>query len=385
MHVAHLALTDFRSYRQVDLDLGPGVTAFIGPNGQGKTNLVEAIGYLATGTSHRVATDAPLVRAGAERAVVRASVVREGRPVLLEVEITPGRANRARLNRTPLPRPRDLLGTLHSVLFAPEDLSLVKGEPEGRRRFLDDLLVQLAPRYAGVRTDYDKVLRQRNALLRRLAPRGYRPTGPDLATLEVFDAHLAAAGAELLAARLFLVRRLAPYVATSYEQVSGGQGDAVLGYRSSLPQDVGALVDSTAPLPSRSELGSAMLEAMQAMRGREVDRGQSLIGPHRDDLVLNLGPLPAKGYASHGESWSLALALRLGSYELLRTEEAGDGDPVLVLDDVFAELDEGRRSRLAALVAAAEQVLLTAAVVEDVPIGLAGDRVQVRAGEVLRG
>ena len=389
MHVAHLSLTDFRSYAGVELPLEPGVTAFFGPNGQGKTNLVEAIGYVATLGSHRVSTDAPLVRAGAERAVVRTSVMRDGRPSLVEIEITPGRANRARLNSSPLPRAREVLGALRTVLFAPEDLALVKGDPDGRRRFLDDLLVLLAPRYAGVRADYERVLRQRNALLKSAGSTlAARRASSDLPTLDVWDAHLATVGAELLAARLFLVRRLAPYVATAYEQVAGAEGDgapaAVTGYRSSLPDDVGAVVGTDEPLPTRTELASSMLDAMAERRGKEIERGQSLVGPHRDDLVLDLGPLPAKGYASHGESWSFALALRLGSYELLRTEGSGDGEPVLVLDDVFAELDTGRRSRLAALVAGAEQVLVTAAVAADVPTELAGDRVEVRAGEVTR-
>ncbi len=396
MHVAHLSLTDFRSYAAVELPLEPGVTAFVGPNGQGKTNLVEAIGYVATLGSHRVAQDAPLVRAGAERAVVRTSVVRDGRPTMVEIEITPGRANRARLNRSQVPRPREVLGTLRTVLFAPEDLSLVKGDPDGRRRFLDDLLVLLAPRYAGVRADYERVVRQRNVLLKKLGPRAARPgSGADLSSLDVWDSHLAVVGAELLAARLFLVRRLAPHVARAYEQVSGapagGEVTAAMTYRSSLPDGVGtdvgavSVVGTEAPLPTRAELSCAMLEAMGERRTKEVERGLSLVGPHRDDLVLDLGPLPAKGYASHGESWSFALALRLASYELLRTEGSGDGEPVLVLDDVFAELDTGRRSRLAALVADADQVLLTAAVEDDVPRELAGARVQVSHGEVTRG
>ena len=383
MHVTHLSLTDFRSYSYVDLALAPGVTSFVGPNGQGKTNLVEAVGYVASLTSHRVAQDAPLVRAGAERAVVRVTVVRDARPVLIEIEITPGRANRARVNRSPLPRARDVVGRLRTVLFAPEDLALVKGDPEGRRRFLDDLLVLLAPRYAGVRADYEKVLRQRNALLKSAgSSRGARSGTADLPTLDVWDAHLATVGAELLAARLFLVRRLAPHVAHAYEQVSGADGDAIAGYRSSLPDEVGALVGTGAPLPSRDELAGGMLAAMAEQRGREIERGQSLVGPHRDDLVLSLGHLPAKGYASHGESWAIALALRLASYELLRGEGSGDGEPVLILDDVFAELDAGRRSRLAGLVAGAEQVLLTAAVGDDVPAELVGARFDVREGVV---
>lgn len=383
MHVTHLSLTDFRSYRGAEVTLGPGATAVVGPNGQGKTNLVEALGYIATLGSHRVATDAPLVRAGAERAVVRVAVDRGGRSTLVELEIVPGRANRARLNRAPVPRPREVLGTLRTVLFAPEDLGLVKGEPDARRRFLDELLVALAPRLAGVRADYDRVLRQRNALLKSAgATRATRRGTADLPTLDVWDGHLASAGAELVAARLHLVRRLAPFVAEAYRQVSDAQGDAVIGYRWSL---TGPVPDD---VPRRDELAEALRADLARGRGQEIERGTTLTGPHRDDLVLTLGDLPARGYASHGESWSYALALRLASWYLLR----GDGqdpdpaqEPVLVLDDVFAELDTGRRRRLAELVAGAEQVLVTAAVDDDVPAELTGARLTVRDGEVLGG
>lgn len=376
MHVAHLSLSDFRSYPEVELPLGPGVTALVGPNGQGKTNLVEAIGYLATLGSHRVAQDAPLVRLDAERAVVRGSIVRSGRSMLVEVEITPGRANRARVNRAPVPRPREILGILRTVLFAPEDLALVKGDPGERRRFLDELLVARAPRFAGVRSDYDRVLKQRNALLKS-AGAGVRAGRGDLRTLEVWDTHLATAGSELLAARLELVEALRPLVDKAYDAVSDSGGTTTVDYRSSLGPEV--------PLvPDREVLAAAMLNELATIRRTELERGVSLVGPHRDDLVLKLGPLPAKGYASHGESWSYALALRLAAYDLLRGEGGEGGEPVLVLDDVFAELDTTRRERLAELVAGAEQVLVTAAVAGDVPEALSGARVDVMAGEVRR-
>ena len=380
MRVTRLSVTDFRSYAAAELDLDPGVTAFVGPNGQGKTNLVEAVGYVATLGSHRVSTDAPLVRLGAARAVVRALVARAGRDTLVEIEIVPGGANRARVNRAPLPRAREVLGTLRTVLFAPEDLALVKGDPDGRRRFLDELLVARAPRFAGVRADYDRVLRQRNALLKS-AGASVRAGRGDVRTLDVWDSHLATAGAELLAGRLRLVHLLAPDVAKAYADVSDGQGEAAIAYRSSLGDDVAA-----ADAPSRDLLAARMLEALAKARPSELERGVSLVGPHRDDLQLNLGPFAAKGFASHGESWSFALALRLASYELLRADGGpdGDGEPVLVLDDVFAELDVGRRDRLAALVAGAEQVLVTAAVPQDVPEALEGARVDVMAGEVRR-
>jgi DNA replication and repair protein RecF len=382
VRVTHLSVTDFRSYPTAELALDEGVTALVGPNGQGKTNLVEAVGYVATLGSHRVATDAPLVRLGAQRAVVRAMVRRAGRDTLVEIEIVPGGANRARLNRGPVPRAREVLGVLRTVLFAPEDLSLVKGDPDGRRRFLDDLLVARAPRYAGVRSDYERVLRQRNALLKS-AGATIRSGRGDVRTLDVWDSHLATAGAELLAGRLRLVAALAPDVAKAYAQVSDGQGEASIAYRTSLGEDLSTGTAAGGP-PDRELLGARLLEALAKARPQELERGVSLVGPHRDDLQLNLGPFPAKGFASHGESWSYALALRLASYELLRADGGpdGDGEPVLVLDDVFAELDTGRRDRLAALVAAAEQVLVTAAVPQDVPEALEGARVDVMAGEV---
>jgi DNA replication and repair protein RecF len=381
VHVAHLTLHDFRSYAGLEVGLGPGATAFVGRNGQGKTNLVEAIDYLSRLGSHRVATDAPLVRSGAERALVRAAVVRDGRTAVLEVEITPGRSNRARVNRADLPRARDLLGLVRTVLFSPEDLTLVKGDPSDRRRFLDDLLVLRTPRLAGVRSDYDRVLKQRNSLLKTagLARGGSRDSA--LATLDVWDGHLERVGAELLAARLRLVDQLRPYVGKAYETVARGasRDDAWLDYAPSLD-----LAGSPAD-PDRGALTDALLGELERRRGDELDRGISLVGPHRDELRLTLGSaegrLPVKGYASHGESWSLALALRLASYDLLRAD--GD-DPILVLDDVFAELDSERRHQLADLVAGAEQVLVTAAVAEDVPDALAGERYDVADGGVTR-
>ncbi|MDI6910173.1 DNA replication/repair protein RecF [Nocardioides sp.] len=382
MYVAHLSLHDFRSYATAEVELSPGVTAFIGRNGQGKTNLVEAIDYLSRLSSHRVASDAPLVRAGADQAVVRAAVVRDGRTAVLEVELNPGRSNRARVNRSPLPRARDLVGLVRTVVFSPEDLTLVKGDPADRRRFLDDLLVLRAPRLAGVRADYDRVLRQRNTLLKTAgsARRGSSSQEGALSTLGVWDAHLARTGAELLAERLALVEALRPYVGKAYETVARGasRDDAEIDYKPSFDLEGRS---------RRDELVEALLAEVERRRGDELDRGVSLVGPHRDELVLTLGHgspdsrLPVKGYASHGESWSFALALRLAAYDLLRAD--GD-DPILILDDVFAELDTERRAQLADLVAGAEQVLVTAAVAADVPAGLAGARFAVGNGEVVR-
>jgi DNA replication and repair protein RecF len=389
VHLTRLALTDFRSYPELSIELGPGVTTFSGPNGEGKTNLVEAIGYLATLGSHRVASDAPLVRRGAERAVLRGAVTGAQGSALVEIELNPGRANRVRLNRTPMPRPRDILGTLRTVLFAPEDLALVKGDPGERRRFLDELLVATAPRYAGVRADYERVLKQRTALLKSAGAKGHL-RGPAreamTATLDAWDGQLARTAAPLLAGRMRLVAALRPHIAAAYEAVSGGQpGDACgISYRASAFNNSDA--DDTG-VPGAGQdcdgpgLETAMLKALAAVRASELDRGVCLVGPHRDELELSIGELPARGYASHGESWSLALALRLASFALLRE---GREDPVLILDDVFAELDTGRRDRLAGLVAAGEQVLITAAVPADVPDVLAGPRFNVRAGVVSR-
>ncbi|MDI5970564.1 DNA replication/repair protein RecF [Streptomyces sp. SL13] len=389
MHVAHLSLADFRSYARVEVPLDPGVSAFVGPNGQGKTNLVEAIGYLATLGSHRVANDAPLVRAGAGSAIVRAAVEHGERRQTVELEINPGRANRARINRASPVRPRDVLGIVRTVLFAPEDLALVKGDPGERRRFLDELVTARSPRMAGVRQEYDRVLRQRNTLLKSAAlarRHGARRTAAgagaadDLSTLDVWDQHLARAGGELLAHRLDLVTGLEPLTGKAYDQLAPGGGGIGLRYRR------GGGEESADALPrTREELYGVLLADLAGARRQEIERGVTLVGPHRDDLLLDLGDLPAKGYASHGESWSYALALRLASYELLRAEGAhGGGDPVLILDDVFAELDATRREKLAELVAPGEQVLVTAAVAEDVPPALAGARFSVSGGTVER-
>lgn len=373
MHLTRLALTDFRCYPAADVPLEPGVTSFTGANGQGKTNLVEAVGYVATLASHRVATDVPLVRSGAERAIVRAAVTSADRSCLIEIEINPARANRARLNRAPVQRPRQILGALRAVLFAPEDLALVKGDPGERRRYLDDLLVQSAPRYAGVRSDYERVVRQRTALLK--SARG-RPPGnrPMLGALDAWDEQLARTGAELMAGRLELVGALRPLAVKAYAAVSGDECAVEITYRPSLR-------DKTEPACDQDLLAASLRAVLAESRGAELERGVCLVGPHRDELELRIGELPARGYASHGESWSLALALRLAGYELLRS--AGD-DPVLLLDDVFAELDGQRRDRLAAVAAATEQVLVTAAVPADLPAAMRATRFDVADGVITR-
>lgn len=358
MYVRHIALRNFRSWAELDLELTPGRTVFVGPNGFGKTNLVEALWFCATLGSHRVSTDAPLIRAGAERAIVSTIVVNEGRELAVDLEIAAGRANKGRLNRTPVKSTREVLGAVRAVLFAPEDLALVRGDPAERRRYLDELATVRRPRIAGVRADYDRVLKQRTALLKSGGAGRFRADSGVLETLDVWDGHLAANGAQLMAARLDLVNQLAPEVEKAYQLLAPASRPAVISYRSSI---------DTADLDRAGDtdyLEAALLDALARRRDAELERGMCLVGPHRDDLELRLGDQPAKGFASHGESWSVALALRLASYELLRAEGS---EPVLILDDVFAELDNARRRALAGVAATAEQVLVTAAVGEDIP------------------
>jgi len=371
--VTHLSLADFRSYATAEVALQPGATTFTGANGQGKTNLIEAVDYLATLGSHRVSSEQPLVRHGAERAIVRARVqagLDDARQLLLEVELLPGKQNRASLNRASLRRPRELLGALRTVVFSPEDLALIKGDPSERRRFLDELITTRWPRMAGVRADYDRVLRQRVTLLKSLMGRSRAIREDAESTLEVWDESLARFGAELMHARLATVADLTPHVADAYTAIAPTNNDAGIEYRSA----IGA--DSTT---SQSEIEARLILAMGERRSDELQRGVCLVGPHRDELPLSLGELPAKGYASHGESWSFALSLKLGAFALLRADGV---QPVLILDDVFAELDQMRRERLAGMISQAEQVLITAAVPDDVPAGLGGRRFRVDGGEV---
>lgn len=369
MYVRHLMLRDFRSWAHVDLELEPGRTVFVGSNGFGKTNLVEALWYCATLGSHRVATDAPLIRAGADRAVISTIVVNEGRELAVDIEVAAGRANKARLNRSPVRSTREVLGAVRAVLFAPEDLALVRGDPGERRRYLDELAIVRRPTIAGVRADYEKVLRQRTALLKSAASPRLRGDPGVLETLDVWDGHLAAHGAKLMAARIELVNQLGPEVEKAYQILAPSSRPAAIAYRPS--------IDVDAEIGDSESLETALLEALVRRRGAELERGMCLVGPHRDDLEVRLGEQPAKGFASHGESWSMALSLRLAAYELLRGEGS---EPVLILDDVFAELDTARRRALAGVAAGAEQVLVTAAVGEDIP----GDWDATRIGVTVR-
>ena len=401
MYLEQLSLTDFRSYAQVELSLEPGVTVLVGSNGIGKTNLMEAIGYLATLSSHRVSSDAPLLRFGKDRAMIRARLVRGEQSTVLELEINSSRANRARINRSNPVRARDILGICQTVLFAPEDLALVKGDPSSRRRFLDELLVSLIPRHAATRSDYDRVLKQRNALLKS-ARSGKFSTGHE-ATLDVWDQHMARAGAELLHARLELVERLRPHLISAYAQLTDGSKEAGAIYRSTLQgageDDGAAPAAASGPAAARGgeasgpaedlrllsvdQLTERYVQAFASSRRKELERGISLVGPHRDELELVLGSAPAKGYASHGETWSMCLSLRLASYYVMLDDaRTGGSAPILILDDVFAELDVQRRRKLAAIVSGAEQVLVTAAVEDDIPTELAGRRVKVVPGGI---
>ncbi|WP_285462296.1 DNA replication/repair protein RecF [Agromyces sp. NBRC 114283] len=402
MHVARLSLTDFRNYERAELELGPGATVLVGRNGQGKTNLVESIGYLATLGSHRVSGDQALVRAGAESAIVRALLVHGDRQLLLELQLNRQGANRAQLNRSPV-KTRELPRYAHTVLFAPEDLAIVRGEPGVRRRMLDELLVQRSPRLAGVMGDYDRVLRQRNTLLKSARARGL---GADkLTTLDIWDERLVALGAELIDQRLALVAELADPLAAAYQSIvdadHGPSLQPVLSIDGAVAEDddeprpaprgdgADASGEASADGSAASATGAAAVPtaerfaaALRGLRRKELERGVTLAGPHRDDVLLLLNGLPAKGYASHGESWSFALALRLAAAELLRRDSA-TGDPVLVLDDVFAELDRLRRERLAAAIGGYEQVLVTAAVLEDVPEPLTATIVHIDAGRIV--
>lgn len=376
MYVSDLELIDFRNYEHVVVSFAPGVTTLFGPNGQGKTNLVEAIGYAATLRSHRVNTDAPLIRAGANTAILRVVAVTGERRNMVELAIIQGRANQARLNRAPVARPRDVLGIVRRVIFAPEDLALVKGDPAERRAFLDDLLVSLTPRLEGVRSDLERVLRQRNSLLKSGASVRGPARAAALSTLEVWDDQFIPLAAQLTAARLALVDRLGQPLAQAYSDVAGASraGAAAVAYQSR--------VAALSPLLSTEEIAASLRDELSRRRDEEFARGLTLVGPHRDELAVAVGGLPVKGYASHGESWSMALALRLASFSILRSDAAVDAAPMLVLDDVFAELDTQRRERLGELALQAEQVLVTAAVREDVPKALHGRSIQVSEGSV---
>ncbi|TDQ01853.1 MULTISPECIES: DNA replication/repair protein RecF [unclassified Leifsonia] len=383
MRVTHLSLTDFRNYRTAEVPFAAGANLFVGRNGQGKTNLVESLGYLSTLGSHRVSSDQAMIRKDADAAIVRARIQHDGREILVEVQLNRSSPNRAQVNRAAI-KPRELPRYFSSVLFAPEDLALVRGEPGIRRRFLDQLLIQRNPRFSAVIADYERVLKQRNTLLK--SARASRVREDQLGTLEIWDDRLVQLGSELMDARLDLVGRLSDPLVAAYRSVAGDDHHPRL-----LPQLTifGAHVDEDEGATEEDVTGSAGVatpeafrRALAAVRRKELDRGLTLVGPHRDDVLFELNVLPAKGYASHGESWSFALALKLASAELLR-QESTTGDPVLILDDVFAELDQARRRMLATAVAGYEQVLITAAVYDDVPDQLTAHTIRIEAGSIV--
>ena len=386
MLVTRLSLTDFRNYKTLDVALGAGANLFVGSNGQGKTNLVEALGYLSTLGSHRVSTDHAMIRVGMDSAVIRARIEHDERSILAEVQLNRSGANRAQVNRSAI-RTRELPRYFSSVLFAPEDIALVRGEPSGRRRFLDELLVLRSPRYAAVIADYDRVVRQRNTLLKSARASGMR--NDRLSTLDIWDERLVGLGAQLVEGRHRLVAELRPAVTASYLAVVGADHSPTLTSRVSL---FDTSVDEDEPAPAVTgadeaplviaEIESAFRAALVRVRKAEIDRALTLVGPHRDDLILGLNGMPARGYASHGESWSFALALKLAAAQVLR-EDSATGDPVLILDDLFAELDQSRRAKLADAIDGFDQVLITAAVLSDVPEGLVARTVHIRAGAVV--
>ena len=386
MHIKHLSLSNFRNYSTLELPLQPGVNLLVGRNGQGKTNLVEAIFYAATLNSHRVSGYLPLVKHQQDKAVMRILAGFEDRENLIELELNVSGSNRARINRSDTPRVRDVLGLVSAVIFSPEDLDIVKRDPSNRRAFIDDLLVQLTPRLAGVFSDYDRVLKQRNTLLK--TSRNLPKDSPGLDTLAAWDDSLIKLGTEIIAFRQDLIKRIAAPLLSSYEAIADEKNNPSIKYKSSLTGsnivEPEVFVEDFLVTADREEIETQFRTKLELVKSKELERGISLVGPHRDDLVLYLGDYPAKGFVSHGESWSYALALKLASAQLLR-EEARAGDPILILDDVFAELDSTRRTRLANLVSDNEQVLITAAVVEDVPTELSANRIFVTAGEIVVG
>jgi DNA replication and repair protein RecF len=381
MHVKHLTLSNFRNYESVELPLTTGVNLLVGKNGQGKTNLAEAIFFAATLSSHRVSGYLPLIRQGETKAIVRVLARFEDRENLLELELNAESTNRARINKSDTPRVRDILGYVNAVIFSPEDLDIVKRDPSNRRAFIDELIVQLSPRMSAVYSDYDRVLKQRNTLLR--TAKNMTASSSGLSTLDSWDQSLIKIGSEIIATRYDVAQRLAPYLVEAYAAIADEKNDPSIQLKSSLMSNDSETDGISAQLLTgdKEEIAELYRQRLALVRAKEIERGITLVGPHRDDLLLLLGTLPAKGYISHGESWSYALALKLASASLIR-KDAKAGDPILILDDVFAELDSTRRSRLASLISHNEQVIITAAVAEDVPSELSATKFKVTAGSL---
>lgn len=359
MRINQLSLTNFRSYPQLDLTFEPGATTFIGDNGSGKTNIVEAIIYLSFLSSHRVSQNQPLIFLGAEQAIIRAEIERDNRVLQVDLEINLHKANRAQLNKNPVRSQREILGACQSVYFSPEDLDLVRGDPSNRRDFLDRLLITRSPRMAGVISDYERVVKQRNALLKTRSPQS---------SLIPWNEQLVAIGAVITTERINLCRVLNPWVKENYANLNEVR-PMEISYKSptlNLVNDINQNIE-------------ILSDRLQEIQYQEVERGVTLVGPHRDDLHLQLGEFPAKGYASHGESWSVAISLRLAAFNLLKSEGA---EPILILDDVFSELDTPRRMQLMKATQMAEQTIITAAVEGDLPPGLESARRYIQLGRV---
>jgi DNA replication and repair protein RecF len=387
MFVKRVRLTNFRNYKNAEVELSPGVNLLHGSNGQGKTNLVEAVNFFASLSSHRVAGTTPLIKQGEQTAIISIELAHEDRELLLEFELNADSPNRARLNKSPVARPKDILGYLNSVIFAPEDLDIVKRDPTNRRAFIDQLIVQFTPRMLGIYSDYERVLKQRNTLLKSARATGTK--GDALSTLSAWDESLVKLGSEIISARVVIAEKLSPGLITNYQAIAKSNNEPRMFIKSSILGSTALDPDESDDLeyletPDRQQIEQLFREKLERLRPKELERGITLVGPHRDDLVLILGSLPAKGYASHGESWSYALALRLASLEILKAESRL-GDPILILDDVFAELDADRRAKLAQLVQGNEQVIITAAVIEDVPETLVAKRFSVVSGEITNG
>jgi DNA replication and repair protein RecF len=387
MFVKRVRLTNFRNYKNAEVELSPGVNLLHGSNGQGKTNLVEAVNLFASLSSHRVAGTTPLIKQGEQTAIISVDLAHEDRELLLEFELNADSPNRARLNKSPVAKPKDILGYLNSVIFAPEDLDIVKRDPTNRRAFIDQLIVQFSPRMLGVYSDYERVLKQRNTLLKSARATGTK--GDALSTLSAWDESLVKLGSEIISARVVIAEKLTPGLISNYQAIAKSNNEPKMFIKSSILGATAVDPDESDDLeyletPDREQIEQLFREKLERLRPKELERGITLVGPHRDDLVLILGSLPAKGYASHGESWSYALALRLASLEILKAESRL-GDPILILDDVFAELDADRRAKLAQLVQGNEQVIITAAVIEDVPETLVAKRFSVVSGEIRNG
>lgn len=359
MLITNLNLNNYRSYTTLDLSLDPGVSIFVGKNGEGKTNIAEAVLYLTFLSSHRASGNTPLIKLGSQSAYIRAKVKYPEREILVEVEINADKANRAKVNQNQARSQKEIFGIVQTIYFSPEDLDIVRGDPSERRRFIDQLLTLRSPRIAGVISDYERAVKQRNSLLK---------TRASTDALNPWDKQVAELGGELITLRMLALDELKPIFNQVYKDISDTKPAEIV-YKSSIEN----------PSLNQDENSEKIMERLVNNRGAELDRGLTLTGPHRDDLLLILGDHLVKGYASHGESWSIALSLKLATYNLLKLDGLS---PILILDDVFSELDEERRERLAEIAKSADQTIITVAVENDLPKSITGTKYLVRAGAV---